>query len=398
MTERRGGRDNVLVGGTENDNLWGDGNLRGPQGEEAYTAATQGKDFLCSEEGDDYLEGGGPGDTLLGSAGNDTLAGNLGDDALTGGDGNDLLTGHSGNDTLDGGLGNDVLVGAEGSDSYLFGKTSGLDTLVLQHQGNQPADADRIVFDASVLPTQLKFDRQLDNLVIRLDASVAGGNLQLTLLNYFQHFDATGKALNDALGQPKSDLKQFQFLSNNTVWTPADIASKVTLPTRTVTTSNGIDTLTTSESAGLTADIENLTASGSFDIRLVGNAGNNLITGNAGNNSLNGFQTLDDANAWVDWTAGNPPKTDFSMTSGTSQGNGVLGADTLAGGKGDDTPIRGNSRIARTRSPEGWKCIPSCTTVPGLLQYPGFMEMISLKYSARLAANQLHIHNERLAA
>ncbi len=294
-------------------------------------------DLIDGGAGDDQIDGSLGNDTLLGSAGNDTLAGNLGADSLIGGDGNDLLTGHSGNDTLDGGLGNDVLMGAEGSDSYLFGKTSGLDTLVLQHQGNQPADADRIVFDASVLPTQLKFDRQLDNLVIRLDASVAGGNLQLTLLNYFQHFDATGKALNDALGQPKSDLKQFQFLSNNTVWTPADIASKVTLPTRTVTTSNGIDTLTTSESAGLTADIENLTASGSFDIRLVGNAGNNLITGNAGNNSLNGFQTLDDANAWVDWTAGNPPKTDFSMTSGTSQGNGVLGADTLAGGKGDDT-------------------------------------------------------------
>ena len=112
-----GGRDDVLLGGSGNDSLWGDGNLQGPQGEEAYAAATHGKDILDGEEGDDYLEGGGQDDTLVGGVGKDRLLGDASQAGLKAGEsGKDWLDGGNDDDYLEGGGQNDTLLGGAGSD------------------------------------------------------------------------------------------------------------------------------------------------------------------------------------------------------------------------------------------------------------------------------------------
>jgi Ca2+-binding RTX toxin-like protein len=66
-------------------------------------------------------------DTLDGGAGNDTLDGGGGDDTLLGGTGNDTLIGGPGDDTLDGSPGRDAMAGGPGNDSYVV--DDGLDVV-----------------------------------------------------------------------------------------------------------------------------------------------------------------------------------------------------------------------------------------------------------------------------
>ncbi|NJN00722.1 MAG: hypothetical protein HC793_03820 [Aquincola sp.] len=71
----------------------------------------------------------------------------------------------------------------------------------------------------------------------------------------------------------------------------------------------GIDSVNSSVSYTLPPNVENLTLTGTLNLRATGNALSNVLTGNAGNNVL-------DANA---------------------PAFGAQGADTLRGGAGDDT-------------------------------------------------------------
>jgi trimeric autotransporter adhesin len=75
-------------------------------------------DTLNGGGGNDSLDGAGGNDLLLGGEGNDTLRGGAGDDILLGEDGNDTLFGEDGNDTLNGGIGADTLTGGAGNDVY----------------------------------------------------------------------------------------------------------------------------------------------------------------------------------------------------------------------------------------------------------------------------------------
>jgi serralysin len=76
----------------------------------------------------------------------------------------------------------------------------------------------------------------------------------------------------------------------------------------------GTDTVISSVTRNLTANLENLTLSGTADITGAGNALNNVITGNSGVNTLYGLD-------------------------GNDRLDGGLGADTLQGGLGADTYV-----------------------------------------------------------
>lgn len=86
-----------------------------------------GHDILTGGDGDDMLYGQDGDDRLHGDNGNDTLFGGTGNDQLWGGAGNDILLGNDGNDRLWGGAGNDELQGNQGDDQ-LYGD-SGNDRL-----------------------------------------------------------------------------------------------------------------------------------------------------------------------------------------------------------------------------------------------------------------------------
>lgn len=97
--------------------------------------------------GNDIIIGGGNFQTLRGGGGNDTITGYSGGnpaststlDSIEGGSGNDVLAGANGDDTILGGSGNDIIranggndtvAGGSGADTFIFGLSSEVDTIL----------------------------------------------------------------------------------------------------------------------------------------------------------------------------------------------------------------------------------------------------------------------------
>lgn len=111
--------DEVLNGNGGDDYLFaGDGN-------DTVNGGT-GNDWIFGGGGNDIINAGNGDDLVLAGSGNDTVSGGDGNDAITGGDGADTLSGDAGNDWIDGGSGNDTLAGGAGDDALDGG--DGVDT------------------------------------------------------------------------------------------------------------------------------------------------------------------------------------------------------------------------------------------------------------------------------
>jgi Ca2+-binding RTX toxin-like protein len=111
-----------LFGGVGNDQMWGgDGNdiMVG------FTASNETKQTLNAGETDnDTMYGGAGDDLMLGGLGDDQVLGGVGADEIQGQDGNDQLYGEDGNDRLFGGAGNDTIYGGNGDDTIIGGVAS----------------------------------------------------------------------------------------------------------------------------------------------------------------------------------------------------------------------------------------------------------------------------------
>ena len=104
--------DNIfnVTGSAFADTLTGDSGANWITGDPLN--ALGGADTIAGLAGDDSLSGGGGNDTISGASGNDALYGDGGNDGLSGGNGNDALTGDS---TV--AAGNDQLAGDSGNDT-----------------------------------------------------------------------------------------------------------------------------------------------------------------------------------------------------------------------------------------------------------------------------------------
>ncbi|MDF8333822.1 calcium-binding protein [Novosphingobium cyanobacteriorum] len=96
--------------------------------------------------GNDLITGWDGNDTMGGGDGNDRLEGGFGDDALTGGIGIDTLAGGEGNDTLTGGTGADVLSGGNGSDTASYAQSATKVSISLANATSQFGDAEGDTF------------------------------------------------------------------------------------------------------------------------------------------------------------------------------------------------------------------------------------------------------------
>jgi Ca2+-binding RTX toxin-like protein len=181
---------------------------------------------------------GNAGNNILdGANGNDTLLGQAGNDTLLGGSGNDSLDGGTGHDSVDGGSGNDTLAGGDDNDTLLGGT------------GNDALDG----------------GTGRDSVVGGTGDDVLNGGLDTDTL--------VGGAGNDTY----------------ILGTPGDVVTELA--------NEGIDTISISTTFILneTANIENLTLSGTSNVNGTGNSANNVLTGNSGNNVLNGRAGADTA-------------------------------------------------------------------------------------------------------
>lgn len=117
----------VLAGGSGSDTvIGGEGNdqLMAAGWEDAVGDAvideTWTRNLMNGQGGNDMLRGSAGQDTLVGGSGDDTLLGGHGNDSLLGGEGDDRIHGDAGDDALDGGTGWDVLAGGAGKDAYVI--------------------------------------------------------------------------------------------------------------------------------------------------------------------------------------------------------------------------------------------------------------------------------------
>ena len=303
-----------------------------------------GSDSLIGNDAANTLIGGAGNDTLNGGAGIDTMVGGLGDDTyvvdvagdvvtelanegidtvqtnisfslganvenltLTGsaavnGVGNSLnnvlvgnaaanrLEGGAGNDTLDGGGGLDTLLGGVGDDTYIVDVAGD----VITELANEGTDTVKASFTYAL-------GANLENLVLTGAAAINGtGNSA----NNIMAGNSAANRLDGGMGADTmaGGLGDDIYVVDNA----GDIVTELS--------NEGVDRVEATISYTLSANVENLTLTGTTTINGTGNAANNVITGNSAANILNGG-------------------------AGNDVLDGAGGNDSLIGGLGDDTYI-----------------------------------------------------------
>jgi Ca2+-binding RTX toxin-like protein len=251
-----------------------------------------------------------------GTAGADTLLGTALDDQLFGLDGNDTLTGAAGNDLLDGGMGNDTMSGGAGNDVYVVNATTDVITELL----NEGVDTVRSAVTWTL-------GSNLENLFLTGTGAIngTGNSLDNRLIG-----NSAANTLNGGAG---ADFME-GGLGNDTyqVDNVADVVRELA--------SEGTDTVKSSLSWTLGANLENLTLLGTTAINGTGNELNNTITGNAGANILSGGSGNDTLNAGAG---------DDTLIGGLGNDNltGGAGADTYQFGRGEgvDTLVENDATV-----------------------------------------------------
>ena len=204
--------------------------------------------------------------------------------------GNDRLIGTSGNDRLDGLVGADTMAGRSGNDSYVVDNPR--DMVIENTRGGIDT-----VF--SSINYALKFN--VENLTLSGTSELNGtGNT----LNNVLTGNAGDNTLNGGVG-----VDTLIGGSGNDVYI---VDNKDDVVTETSTLATETDTVKSSKTYTLGANLENLTLTGSAAINGTGNALNNFLTGNKGANVLDGG-------------------------GGDDTLEGGIGNDTLTGGAGHDT-------------------------------------------------------------
>ena len=304
------GADTLRAGGGSYDYLYGGAGNDTLIGGSATPGAGMEIDFLYGEEGDDTLTGGSKGAFMSGGAGNDTLtagtslfynfmAGEDGEDTIVGGAGNDYLIGGTGNDTMRGGVGNDSYNVDSTLDVVIENTNEGIDAVVSRINYTLGANVENLILNG-----------------ITADINGTGNELANTI---------TGNAANNMLDGGVGADTMVGGKGNDT-YVVDDIGDLVT-----ESLNAGTDTVQSSVSYSLGANVENLILSGNTELTGTGNTLDNVITANnagdylyggAGNDTLHGGAGYDEIHG--------------------GDGNDVLNAgggaieDDLYGGGGDD--------------------------------------------------------------
>ena len=268
------------------------------------------------------LTGNAAANVLSGDAGNDTLRGMAGDDTLYGDAGNDVLETGLGNDTAYGGAGNDTILGGEitpGTFTWesLYGE-----------------DGDDLIQAGSKF-AQLYGGAGNDELRGGSGYSqLYGGGGDDTLIS------GTGYSALD--GGAGADLMIGSAFAN-TYW--VDNAGDVIVETP----DGGIDTVNSSISYVLAADLEHLNLVGSEAISGVGNDGNNTLNGalNAAANLLAGglgddTYIVDAGDTIIELTGEgiDSVNVSFTYTLGANLENLALSGSTAINGTGNELDNR----------------------------------------------------------
>ncbi len=323
-------------------------------------------DVLTGNDGANQFAGLDGDDQIFGGGGDDYLLGGNGDDQLDGGSGNDYLYGHPGADILDGGAGDDTLTGGDDVDTFKFDAGGGMDIVadlvageVVEIGGYASAqsitqdgadvivilsDFDRITFQnttAAIVSAALQFpsppagptegDDTLDGTGGDDTIDALGGNDTITGLGGNDILDGgagndwldggdgndrlDGGTGDDAMAGGAGQDKYFVDSLGDTI---------------TELLGGGSDTVHSSISWTLGANIESLILDGTANINGTGNNTGNVIRRTSGINSLSG-------GGGGDRLFGNAGNDTLHGGAGNDKLEGGAGQDLLIGSTGADS-------------------------------------------------------------
>ncbi len=260
-------------------------------------------------DGNDTVDASAAGKrvVLTGGTGDDVLTGGSRNDDLFGNAGADTLTGNAGNDTLDGGSGADTLIGGAGDDTYIVDDAG--DTV------DESSGSGTDTVQSSVTFSLTGNASTVENLTLTGSGSInaTGNALANTLTGNSGNNTLDGGAGVDTLVGGAGD-------DTYVVDSSADVVTE--------NAGEGTDLVQSSATTfTLSANVENLTLTGSGNINGAGNELANVLTGNSGNNSLSGA-------AGDDTLVGG---------AGNDTLDGGAGADAMTGGTGNDTYVVDNA-------------------------------------------------------
>lgn len=261
-----------------------------------YVMGTATKNLAFTGKGAFAGTGNALDNVILGGAGMNTLSGGAGSDRLVGGNGGNFLDGGTGADTMVGGSGDDVYIVDDAGDIVTEQPAGGTDevrtTLASYTLG---ANVENLTYTGS--SAFAGTGNALDNV---LTGGANGG----TLLGGAGNDTLIGGAGNDVLDGGTGADKMTGGAGNDTyiVDDAGDVVTELA--------NGGTDEVRTALAAyTLSANVENLTYTGTAAFTGTGNSLNNVITGGAGNDVI----------------------------------DGGAGADTMIGGAGNDTYVVDNA-------------------------------------------------------
>ncbi len=275
---------------------------------------TGGANTLTGNDGEDILIGGAGADSLIGGNGNDTasyvdataavtanlltsalntgdaagdtyttienLTGSAFNDVLTGNDAVNTLSGGAGNDRLMGGLGADILIGGTGDDTYVITATSGTEVVTELADGGSDTVESELAHTLSA---------NVENLILTGTGAIGGtGN---ALNNRI-----TGNSGNNTLSGGAGADWLDGGAGNDSLTGGADDDTYIVGSTGDIVTESanqGIDTVVSSVSYTLSANVEHLIINSASNRSGTGNALDNTIIGGSGNDTLAGLAGAD---------------------------------------------------------------------------------------------------------
>ncbi len=330
---RGNSQNNILYGLGGDDQLRGEaGNdfLDGGAGADTMSGGADHDTYVVDDAGDIVTELAGEGIdrvessinyalganvehlTLMGTAvvgtGNElanTIRGNAQDNSLSGGIGSDTLHGNEGDDRLDGGTGVDSMIGGVGNDTYVVDDSRDVVTELLDEGIDLVESSADYAIGAHVEHLTL----------VGTAVSGTGNSLNNIIRGNAQNNVLSGGGGADRLDGGAGDDSYYVDGQDDLVFEGAG---------------GGIDTVISTGSFYLYANIENLTLTGVSDNFGVGNELANTILGNSGSNLLI-------AGAGDDTVRGGGGVDSLFGQDGNDQLFGDAGIDYLVGGIGNDT-------------------------------------------------------------